>query len=249
MSSKRLVPAGAVGAACVFLSALAVAPAAGAVTLPKALAAEVPGKPLVNCIKFDSDDPLVCGVLRQGPRGKTGPRGPQGGRGPIGLTGATGATGATGLTGATGPIGPQGIQGLIGPQGPQGNQGAPGPTVVVAGSTFGPITQSNGSLSGTVLTSVAKCPVSGTPEAYGGGDYITTGPSSTDIVTVENSFPGQFAGGTSVTQLPPIPQGQMFSPPNQASTQPANAWEVQAVITQMNNGDSVTLQAYAVCGP
>jgi len=53
VAGGALGPAGAVGAACVFLSALAVAPAAGAVTLPKALAAEVPGKPLVNCIKFD----------------------------------------------------------------------------------------------------------------------------------------------------------------------------------------------------
>jgi hypothetical protein len=168
--------------------------------------------------------------------------GATGGVGPTGGPGAAGPQGVNGVDGATGAVGPIGP---VGPQGPQGLQGAPGPTEVVAGSKIGPLISTNGSMTGVELQpSVAHCPVDH-PEAYGGGGTITkNGQNSTsDVVTVENSFPGLFQSQTSVTPLP------LGSTPGQASTQPATAYEFQAVITQLNNGDSVTVQSYAVCGP
>jgi len=55
--------------------------------------------------------------------------------------------------------------------------------------------------------------------------------------------PGNYVGQTEVA---PLPAG---STPGQASTQPADAYEAIAIITKLSNGDNVTLQAYAVCGP
>jgi hypothetical protein len=84
--------------------------------------------------------------------------------------------------------------------------------------------------------SVAVCPA-GTNDiyAYGGGAYIT--PNNTngaDIVTVQSSFPGTFSGGS-------------VTPGVTGSS--ANAWEADAVITSLAGGDTVNVQAYAICGP
>jgi len=145
-------------------------------------------------------------------------------------------TGQTGPAGATGPTGNNGATGASGPQ------GAPGPTTVVAGSKIGPFTSTNGTYFGTELTpSVAECPA-GT-EAYGGGAIITkAGPNTTgDVVSIEDSFPGKYISQTEVDPL--------VTTPGTSSTQPANAYEAIMIISSLANGDNVTLQAYAVCGP
>lgn len=244
----------------VALVALAALPAsAGAATLPKAFAAEVPSGRTPSCLKIDIDDIPVCGVM--GPRGNTGARGAQGARGfrgfpgatgPTGATGQTGQTGATGAQGPVGPAGPQGPQGVTGAQGPKGDtgaqgpqgiQGAPGPTTVVNGNLVN-FSAASGPLTGTVLTSVARCPSAGTPEAYGGGGYVTrTGQhASSDVVSLMSSYPGLYV---SPSQVAPIPTGTG----GQQSSQPANAYESDSVITQYNAGDTITVQAYVICGP
>lgn len=234
----RLVAIGAAGAATWMTVASQPASAAANSSNPlMAHAAAEAGKSLVNCIKFDVDDQPVCGVLRQGPRGKKGARGPRGYRGYRGFTGPRGATGAQG------PVGPTGATGATGPMGPQG---APGPTDVVAGNTVR-FTESNGPGTGTELQpSVAKCPVGPDPEAYGGGAQIVKGgaQNTADVVTLESSYPGIYVSAAEVDPLP-----SAGAPSGTVSTQPANAYEAQAVITSMNGGDNVTVQAYVVCGP
>lgn len=246
MSLKRVVSAGVAGAACVSLSAVVLAPAAGA-TLPKAMAAEAAGKPLVNCIRFDSDDPLVCGVLRQGPKGKTGARGPRGYRGVPGPTGPQGAVGPTGHTGATGARGPQGIQGI---QGVQGLSAAPGGTITVAGQIAQETSDQQDVVANSELSSVADCPTSGQErQAYGGGivTHASGNSSAGDQVFVSNSFPANQNGPNAVTQDPPQTNNQ----PPAAGTMggPANAWEVDAFINTINASNTVTVQAYVICGP
>jgi hypothetical protein len=254
MSLKRVVHAGAVGAASVSLIALATAPVAGAVILPKATAADVSGQSLVNCIRFDVDDQLVCGVLRQGKPGKTGPRGAQGRTGPRGRTGKTGAEGApgalgpfglTGLTGPTGPagpIGPQGIPGVkgdTGATGPQGAQGSPGGTVIVTGNVGRFAASVNGNEAQLLPVSVAECPASIHTQAYGGGGIINiTGKTSAgDVVTLQSSYPGLANGPNEV------------DPVSSTSPGAGNAYEAQAVVTNLSGGDTATVTAYVVCGP
>jgi hypothetical protein len=231
MVPKRVLGGVAVGAACVTAGALTGLPLAWAhSSTPKAKIADVSSaKPLVKCVRFDHDDPKVCNVLQPGPRGPQGPQGKAGKRGPRGATGATGA---------------QGPQGVPGQTGPQGLQGAPGPTVVVSGAKVGPITANPGPMTGTeLIPAVVKCPLDH-PEAYGGGGIITKGgqQSQSDVVTLENSYPGIYVSSTEVD--PAIPLGKQ-----DVSKQPANAYQVQAIVTQLNTGDNVTVQAYAVCGP
>ncbi len=176
---------------------------------------------------------------RRGPQGNTGPQGDMGATGPLGATGPQGPKGDTGATGAMGPQGPKGDPGATGATGPQG---APGPTTVVAGSKIGPFTSTNGTYFGTELTpSVAKCPAA--TEAYGGGAMITkAGPNTTgDVVSIEDSFPGNYISSTEVDPS--------VTTPGQSSTQPADAYEAILIISKLSNGDNVTLQAYAVCGP
>ena len=164
-----------------------------------------------------------------------GPAGLPGARGKAGKNGARGARGATGATGAQGP------QGVPGQTGPQGIQGAPGPTVEVTGAKVGPIISNNGVPGqGTELTaSVAKCPIGPDPEAYGGGAVITkSGTNSTsDVVTLETGLLGTYV---SPTQVSPASGSAVGS----VSSQPSNAYEAIAVVTQLNSGDSVTVQWY-----
>jgi hypothetical protein len=122
---------------------------------------------------------------------------------------------------------------------------------MVLGSKIGPITVQNGPATGTELTpSVARCPTSGPDqEAYDGGvNIITTNPSAPgapthDVVGIESSFPGLYAGPTEVDPLP------LNAPPGTASTMAGNAYEAQAVLTNVHSLDQVTVQAYVDCGP
>ena len=221
----------------------------------------------MQCLKFDVDDQLVCGILRQGPRG---PQGPTGKTGPKGKVGPRGKTGPQGVQGATGPVGVTGPVGAPGPQGTQGVQGAPGPTVVVAGTQVtetgiqalaaSPITNGEGA---EIAPSVAKCPPPGqasnaagqpTPEAYGGGVTIQkTGTEATgDVVTLDQHYLGTFNSGTGlVAPLPAVgsPAGTASPAPTQSVPFPINAYEGQAVVTELAVGDTVTVQAFVVCGP
>jgi collagen triple helix repeat protein len=201
------------------------------------LASETPGKPLVNCLKFDVDDLLVCGILRQGPRG---PRGTKGKTGPRGLTGPQGATGPQGPQGPTGPVGATGPQGLQGAQGIQGVQGAGGPTVVVAGT---PEVE-------TGAQALAAAPITG---GEGGVTIQKTGTEATgDVVTLEQHYLGSYDSGTqTVDPVPALgsPAGTV-SPTTSSPNPPTNnAYEGQAVVTELAVGDTVTVQAFVVCGP
>jgi Collagen triple helix repeat (20 copies) len=208
------------------------------------------------CVRYDQDDNPFC--FSYGPRGKKGPRGRVGAQGPVGLVGSVGIKG---IVGAVGPQGAQGIQGVIGPTGPVGPNGAfvagtdhPNNTELVLGSKIGPIPFPTGPATGTELTpSVARCPSSGPDqEAYdGGATIITTNPNNTqspvpptnDVVGLESSFPGLYAGPTEVDPLP------LGSTPGGLSEMSANAYEAQAVVTDMHSNDNLTVQAYVICGP
>jgi hypothetical protein len=201
-----------------------------------------------TCVQTDVEGQGVCAIMRRGPKGVTGPRGVRGKHGPIGVTGATGLEGPQGQTGPQGGTGPTGPKGDTGPQGLQGVQGAPGHTVVVAGTLVQETAPAGGDPQGKQLTpTVANClgVSSSTPEAYGGGVVIQkSGSQSTgDVVAIQQHFLGAFV---SPTQVNPLPAG---STPGTVSTTAANAYEGQAVVTQLNAGDSVTAQAYVVCGP
>lgn len=237
----RLVAIGAAGAATWMTAASQPASAATTQSNPLlAHAAAEAGKSLLNCIKFDVDDQPVCGVLRQGPRGKTGARGARGARGPRGyrgFTGPQGATGPAGTQGATGPQGPQGPQGATGAQGPAGIPGSPNGTIVVDGNTVQFAYNGGPSPTGNFYTSVAVCPVAGNyQQAYGGGANITTNDQNAkDVVTLQNSFPGSNDGGV-VT-------------PVTGNNAPADAWQGTAVISSLATGDTGSIQAYVICGP
>jgi Collagen triple helix repeat (20 copies) len=256
MKFKRLISIVGLGALCAAAGALVGLPWASA--NPKAssatLASSDTGKPLVQCLQFDADDQLVCGILRpgkRGPRGKVGKTGPQGLTGPQGATGPQGPQGPTGSVGATGPQGNQGIQGV---------QGAGGPTVVVAGTpevetgtaafNASPFTDGEGA---TVAPSVATCQSVATtdPEAYGGGATIQkTGTEATgDVVTLEQHYVGTLNVSGTVDATPALgsPAGTVYQP---STTIPVpNAYEAQAVVTELAGTDSVTVQAFVVCGP
>jgi hypothetical protein len=201
------------------------------------------GTSLLRCIRFDVDDKPACGIMRRGPRGFRGPRGR------VGAKGITGFIGKRGPVGPVGPLGPTGVggpKGETGPQGAQGIQGAPGHTVVVAGSRVVQAS-ANGPMTGTVVgPTIARCPSGPTPEAYGGGVQITKSgaQSSADVVTILEHFAGTYNSTTSTVD--PLPSS---TTPGTVSTQGADAYLGRAVITQLNTGDSVTVQAYAVCGP
>jgi hypothetical protein len=247
MRSKYLIRTAALGAVCAVgaLAGLGLAQASSR-------AAGASAGSHVACMTYDSDDQAVCFGL--GPRGRRGPQGHGGARGATGVTGGPGGTGPVGLLGPQGAAGPAGAQGVQGIQGIKGANGAfvgGGNTIMVNGDKIGPIPASGGSMFGVELTpSVARCPPSGPDKAaYDGGVNVTTTDSSgttlttTDVVTLENSFPGTFV---SATEVDPLPAG---ANPGSASTGPANAYEAQAIVTQLANTHLVTVQAYVVCGP
>jgi hypothetical protein len=247
MKSRHLIRVATVGAVCLGATAFSGLPWADA----NQSAATASTKSSTQCIKLDIDDQPVCGIMRVGATGARGARGPRG------LTGATGATGPRGLTGLTGPRGPVGLTGATGatgpqgPQGLQGVQGAPGHTVVVAGTQIQETAPSGGTgiQDMTLPESVAQCPSSstGTPEAYGGGVTIQKSGAKEqgDVISIQQHFPGTYNSSTQlVDQLPAA-----GSNPGTASTTAANAYGGQAVITQLNEGDTVTVQTYVICGP
>lgn len=214
------------------------------------------------CLRYDADDTPQC-LTKFGPRGKQGLRGPTGRRGPLGVVGPVGAAGPVGVVGARGATGAQGIQGIQGIQGLTGSPGVfcqisqcgangydpGGSTVAVVGTQ---ITASfpSGPATGTELPpSVARCASSGVDrEAYDGGAIIITKnslgqPSTSDVVGLESSFPGLYV---SQTEVDPLPIGAQAGA---VSIQAANAYEAQAVISDMQSGDNVSVQAYVICGP
>jgi hypothetical protein len=236
----RIAVLAAVGAAAAALTGLPWATARPART------AIDTSKTHLQCVKFDVDDQQVCGIQRRGPSG------PQGLRGLVGPIGHTGPQGLTGPQGIQGPVGPVGPIGPVGPQGPQGIQGAPGHTVVVAGTKITEQAPVGGDPQGKELTpTVAQCTAPADPEAYGGGVQILKSgtESGGDVVTVDQHFLGTYVSPTEVDALP------AGSTPGSVSTQAANAYEAQAVVTELaggttpSNGDSVTVQSYVVCGP
>lgn len=212
------------------------------------------------CLRYDADDTPFC--MPYGPQGKQGARGARGVTGFQGALGAVGPVGIKGPQGIVGQKGIQGIQGVVGATGPSGPDGAfvhpngsgINNTIQVLGSKIGPIPFPSGPSTGTELTpSVARCPTSGPDqEAYdGGATIITTNPNNTqtpvpptdDVVGLETSFPGLYAGPTEVDPLP------LGGAPGQLSQMSANAYEAQAVVTDMHSNDNVTVQAYVICGP
>ena len=237
MNIKHLIRVAGVGGLFLAATAFAGLPWADAnPATPSARTADV-GSTHLDCVHVEGDDPAICGIMRQGPRGPRGRLGKTGPRGHIGKTGPIGLTGAKGLTGVVGPQGSQGPQGL------QGVQGAPGHTVVVAGTQVSVTAPAAGEPQGTQLTpSVAQCPSasSGTPEAYGGGVQIQKSgtESSGDVVAIQQQVLGTYASPTSVTL-----------PSSSPSTTAANAYEGQAVVTQLTAGDTATVQAFVICGP
>jgi hypothetical protein len=245
MKTKYLTRAAAVAGACLAATALTGLPWADASTRARVADAGGSGgeKPAVTCVTYDFGEGPVCGVKLRGPRG---PRGVRGKTGPIGLTGPQGLQGPQGIQG---PVGPQGIQGIQGPTGPQGIQGSPGHTVVVAGTAVKLTAPAQGEPEGMELNpSVAQCPSGGTlstPEAYGGGVQIQKSGSESggDVVTIQQHFLGTYA---SPTQVNPLPAGNTAGT---VSTTYANAYEGQAVITELAGGDTVTVQSYVICGP
>jgi hypothetical protein len=246
MSVKRLIAVALASGGALAALALAGLPWAQASERASTRASGTP------CFQLAAEAGFCFGPGPQGARGARGARGPSGRHGANGLTGSTGPIGATGPTGLRGPVGPLGLQGITGVQGPPGvfASGGDDPgyhTITVVGSKIGPIPSASGSMMGVELTpSVARCPSGGPDtEAIDGGLTITLAGASraADVVAPENSYPGIFI---SQTEVDPLPEG---STPGAISTEPANAYEGQAIVTQLSFGDSVTVQAYVVCGP
>lgn len=236
MKVKYLIRFAALAAACSLTVAMAGLPWADARPTRSADTGRVESASRLHCVHFDLGDQPVCGILRKGPRGLRGIQGKVGRVGPAGPQGATGPQGTQGPTGPVGATGPQG------PQGIQGIQGAPGHTVVVAGTKV-PVTGFQ--QDATVPPTVARCPSNGDPEAYGGGVQIQTpsgAESNGDVVTLQQHFLGTYDSATGLVD--PF-SGASGTP----STQAANAYEGQAVVTYLAAGDSATVQAFVVCGP
>lgn len=238
MKVKYLIRLTAVCGACLATVALTGLPWADA--SPRAGIADAGGtkgeRMVSKCVSFDSNEGPLCGVILKGPRG------------PRGFTGKAGPAGVSGLQGAAGPQGPQGIQGPVGPvgpvgpQGPQGTQGAPGHTVVVAGTIVNEQAPPAGDPQGKQLTpTVAVCPATGTPEAYGGGVNITKSGGG-DVVLLQSHTLGTWSNNA----FSVIPAG---TSPGTVSTVAANAYQATAVVNQLAGGDTATMQSYVICGP
>jgi hypothetical protein len=92
------------------------------------------------------------------------------------------------------------------------------------------------------------------PEAYGGGATIQkTGTEATgDVVTLEQHYIGTLNGGGTVDPTPALGSaaGTVYQPSTTAPVvPPPNAYEAQAVVTELAVGDTATVQAFVVCGP
>jgi hypothetical protein len=249
MTVKRMSQVAIVVAACTVTVALTGLPWADA--SPRVHTADVQGTSgeiqVAHCFKFDTGDPQVCTELLKGPRGSRGRTGKTGPKGHTGHIGRTGPTGAAGPIGPTGPIGATGAVGATGATGAQGIQGAPGNTVVVAGTLITETAPPAGDSQGKELTpSVAQCTDPADPEAYGGGMQLQKSGTESlgDVVTEQDHFLGTYDAGTGLVD--PIPVG---STPGTVSSVAANAYQAQAVVSQLTGGDTVTVQAYVVCGP
>lgn len=247
MKLKYLAYVAAVAGACLPVVALVGLPWAQASPAARVADTGSGEKQLVQCVTFDSGDPQVCGVRVRGARGPRGRRGPTGLVGPVGPIGPVGPQGPQGPIGPVGPQGPQGIQGI------QGIQGAPGHTVVVAGTVVTEAPTNTPDQQGTLLNpTIAQCPSSMSqypdPEAYGGGVQIqkSGAESGGDVVTVAQHFLGTYDNSGSSPVVDPLPAG---TTPGTVSTQAANAYEAEAVVTELAAGDSVTVQSFVVCGP
>jgi hypothetical protein len=268
MSSKRhLIRVAGIVGACSVAAALTGLPWAdasshagrGAVTGAAAARCSAKGD---RKIQFDGDDTPACVKLRVGKRGRRGRTGARGHIGHIGKTGVAGGQGPVGPTGLIGPTGPTGATGAVGAVGATGATGPSGAfvqasgstpagsdpgghTVVVLGTTVGPLTFPQGPGTGTELTpSVARCPTSGPDQrAFDGGATITPSDTANDVVGIESAFPGLYVNQTEVDPLP------LGSSPGGVSLEPANAYEVQAVIGTVTSRSTVTVQSYVVCGP
>ena len=244
MKLKYLAYVAAVAGACLPVVALVGLPWAQARPTARVADTGAGEKRLLQCVTFDSGDPQVCGVRVRGARGARGRRGPTG---PVGPVGPIGPAGPQGIQGPVGPVGPQGIQGI------QGMQGAPGHTVVVAGTV---VTESPSTVpdpQGMLLNpTIAQCPTTGQfhydQEAYGGGVQIqkSGAESGGDVVTVAQHFLGTYDNSGPSPVVDPLPAG---TTPGTVSTQAADSYEAQAVVTELAAGDSVTVQSFVVCGP
>ena len=92
--------------------------------------------------------------------------------------------------------------------------------------------------------SVAECPTSGPDQqAFDGGAIITPSDTTNDVVGIEDAFPGHYVNQTEVDPLPlPTPT------PGGVSLEPADAYEVQAVIESVSSGSLITVQSYVEWG-
>ncbi len=256
MSSNRLIRIATLGAVCLIVAAVAGLSWAQARSGSKAHTASPAGR---RCLRYDTDEKAQC-LTRFGPRGAPGERGHTGRKGPRGVVGRKGLIGPVGALGAQGPTGAQGPQGGPGAKGDPGGLGVffspggfdPNGQVETVVGTQIQASFPSGPATGTELPpSVARCPNSGIDrQAFDGGAIITTSnpnnpnqPTNDDVVGLENSFPGLYV---SQTEVDPLPIG---AKPGAASIQSANAYEALAVISEMQSGDNVTVQAYVICGP
>jgi hypothetical protein len=112
--------------------------------------------------------------------------------------------------------------------------------VTLLGNKIGPIVASGTSLAGSETYSVARCSAGSDPEVYGGGGLIVKGGTNSggDIVMLEASYPGTYAG-----------PGAEVNPITSGSPTASNAYEAKAVVDTLNQNDDYTLQAYVICGP
>ncbi len=266
LSKKHLIRIAVCVGACLAAVAFTGLPWADASShSPSALVAARHHKPCAGTnrveIRYDTDDTPGCVTRlvgkqgfqghtghtgKTGKTGKTGPVGPQGAVGPTGPIGPTGAIGATGATGDTGPTGPTGASGafVTGATGVSGGSDPGGSTVVVLGSKVSVTFQSGPQTGLEMNPSVARCPTSGPDqEAFDGGAYITPSDTTHDVVWIQSAYPGLYAGTSTVDPLP------INGSPGQVSLEPANAYEVVAVIGTVTSGSQVNVQSYVVCGP
>ena len=133
-------------------------------------------------------------------------------------------TGPAGAQGAVGPRGAQGAQGVAGPTGPTGPAGATGPTgatPTIHGSrlvTGTLVTTPPDPPVGTLLSSVAQCPAGAF--LLSGGAIVSTTAGTEAGVKLKSSSPSA-----------------------------TSSWQALAQVTgKLPSGQSMTLQAFALCG-